>query len=110
MLSTCSNLEYLSVKDCVLDDAGVRSVCSALIESRCPLTHLDLSGNEISQEVIKDVMVLLQNDVIGNSIRHLVMEDCEMMSNGVRRIARLLTFTKNEINIQEINLEGNECG
>ena len=55
-------------------------------------------------------MVLLQNDVIGNSIRRLVMEDCEMMSNGVRRIARLLTFTKNEINIQEINLEGNECG
>jgi len=109
-LTSCSNLEYLSVKDCILDDAGVRSVCSSLIESGCPLTHLDLSGNEITQDTIKDVMALLQNDVIGDLIQHLVMEDCEMTSTGVRRIASLLKSTKVGSNLQEINFEGNECG
>jgi len=111
-LSRCSNLVHLNLKDCVFDEAGVRSVCSALLESRCPLTHLDMSGNEMPVNVVDSVVALLQNNTIGDSIRYLGLEDCEMTSAGVRRIARALVSTTGGggSSLEEINLEGNECG
>lgn len=111
-LTCCPNLVYVNLKDCVLDEAGVRSVCSALVEAQCPLVHLDLSGNEIPPDVVDSVVALLQDDKIGDSIRCLGLEDCEMTSAGVRRIARACASTTGGAgsSLEEINLEGNECG
>lgn len=108
-LNKCSKLSYLNVKDCVMDNIGVRSVCSALTQSGCSLKHLDLSGNEIPPEIISSVAALLEGDIIGDSIRYLAMEECEMTSIGVKRIAKTLS-NGGGTNIEEINLEGNDCG
>eukprot|EP00555_Chaetoceros_dichaeta_P011421 CAMPEP_0198259400 /NCGR_PEP_ID=MMETSP1447-20131203/8614_1 /TAXON_ID=420782 /ORGANISM="Chaetoceros dichaeta, Strain CCMP1751" /LENGTH=485 /DNA_ID=CAMNT_0043946789 /DNA_START=130 /DNA_END=1587 /DNA_ORIENTATION=- len=110
-LSQCTSLVHLNLKDCILSEAGMRSVCSALIEARCPLVHLDLSGNEIVPDVVGSVAALLEDDTIGDSIRYLGLEECEMTSIGVRRIAKALASTGGGgSSVEEINLECNDCG
>jgi len=109
-LNQCTSLVHLNLKDCVLSKAGVRSVCAALMEAKCPLVHLDLSGNEILPDVVGSVAELLEDGSIGDSIQYLGMEECEMTSIGVRRIAKALASTGGGGSLEEINLECNECG
>jgi Ran GTPase-activating protein (RanGAP) involved in mRNA processing and transport len=52
LLTLQTKLEYLSLRDAGLEEDGTRQVLEALRNSRPPLTHLDLSGNNSNQPII----------------------------------------------------------
>jgi len=103
-LRQCKMLMHLNLKDCVLEDDKMSSVCSALEDAGCPLVHLNMSGNEIPADTTLSVASLISRSK--NTIESLSLEECEMTSIGVKHIATALKTTK----IQEVNLECNECG
>jgi len=98
-LASCPNLEYLNLRDCVLSDAGVSSVCDAL---DCPLYHLDLSGNDITAAGSKKVAKLLRSQ---ETLVAFYCEENEMTSRGIKLIAGALSPY-----LTEVRLGCNECG
>ena len=104
-LKRCPNLNYLNLRDCSLSDEGIDVVCQALIEAKCPLEVLDLSGNEITQQGAKAVAKLLA--VVSGTICSFFIEENEMTSKGVSKIAKGLMSCSL---LTVIKMGMNECG
>mmetsp|Transcript_7739 Transcript_7739/g.11279 ORF Transcript_7739/g.11279 Transcript_7739/m.11279 type:complete len:438 (-) Transcript_7739:213-1526(-) len=98
----CPKLTYLNLRDCILGDEGTTVVCNALNEAKCPLVHLDLSGNEITAVGAKSVARLLRSQ---DTLITFHCEENEMTSRGVARIASSLGA-----NLVDVALGCNECG
>mmetsp|Transcript_37492 Transcript_37492/g.87423 ORF Transcript_37492/g.87423 Transcript_37492/m.87423 type:complete len:427 (-) Transcript_37492:119-1399(-) len=98
-LSNCPNLEYLGLRDCVLGDEATTAVCKAL---KCPLSYLDLSGNDLTAKGAKSVAKLLKSM---NTLQTFYCEENEMTSRGIAAVANALGQ-----NISVIKLGSNECG
>jgi len=106
-LARCPKLVYLNLRDCTLEDEGTISVCKALVESGCPLQHLDLSGNEITSKGAKAVASILKS--FSSTLTVLFMEENEMTSRGVAAIADAISACDMSA-LQEVKLGMNECG
>ena len=103
-LSTCLNLEYLNLKDCILASEGVEAVCNALIKANPPLKVIHLSGNEIDADGAKFVAKIVKK--FNASIEILNVEENEMTSIGIKRIVKNLNAPR----LTKLILSENECG
>ena len=104
-LVRCFQLEYLNLRDCVLEDGGVERICHALFgsdSSSDTLQHLDVSGNEITARASASLADLLEEC---NQLQIFHAEENEMTSRGFQKLAKSLPST-----LQEIKLGCNECG
>lgn len=90
-LTRCGNLVRLNLRDCCLDDEseGTARVCHAIFGGSMELEHLDLSGNEMSSRGAESLADIL-DDLAGASLKVLAVEDNELSSLGVKKIARAL--------------------
>lgn len=104
-LVRCGRLQYLNLRDCVLDDSAIQSICHALFGSDGSsesLQHLDVSGNEITARGARSLSELLEETT---NLRVLHAEENEMTSRGIQQLAPLLPTS-----LQELKLGFNECG
>jgi len=101
-----SKLQTLNVRDCVLKDEGIIELCSTLQQAECPLTFLDVSGNEIEPEGAKKVASLLPSNP---TLQTLLIEENEMTSKGVKYLARAIASMPSN-SIQSMDISSNECG
>eukprot|EP00565_Helicotheca_tamesis_P008513 CAMPEP_0185725720 /NCGR_PEP_ID=MMETSP1171-20130828/1910_1 /TAXON_ID=374046 /ORGANISM="Helicotheca tamensis, Strain CCMP826" /LENGTH=505 /DNA_ID=CAMNT_0028393913 /DNA_START=44 /DNA_END=1561 /DNA_ORIENTATION=+ len=125
-LGRCSNLKYLNLRDCLLEDDGTGIVCRAIWSSDSPIEHLDISGNEITRHGAKSVAELIEEN---ETLKVLLLEENELTSLGVKTIAKALEGaldgakddvdsdddsgspeTKSKAIIEELSLATNECG
>uniref|UniRef100_A0A7S2AA50 WPP domain-containing protein n=1 Tax=Trieres chinensis TaxID=1514140 RepID=A0A7S2AA50_TRICV len=109
-LSRCSSLTYLNLRDCVLEDGGVKQVCHALWSSDVPLVHLDLSGNEITKKGAKALAEYIEENV---TLKVLHAEENEMTSLGIKLIAKALAAEGGGgkgNTVSGVYLGCNECG
>ncbi|KAL7448870.1 hypothetical protein ACHAWC_000989, partial [Mediolabrus comicus] len=81
--TTC--LTYLDLRDCDLEDDGVKKVCHALFESDSTLEHLDLSGNGVARCGAKQIADYIRDS--GGKLKVLCLDDNELTSKGVEKIA-----------------------
>mmetsp|Transcript_17682 Transcript_17682/g.24941 ORF Transcript_17682/g.24941 Transcript_17682/m.24941 type:complete len:474 (+) Transcript_17682:43-1464(+) len=108
VLSKCTSLQYLNLRDCLLEDSGIISVCEAIITSKCPLQHLDLSANEVTKVGAKSIAKVIAKTK--HSLQNLLLEENEMTSIGVRSIVRALQCSDAVLPLQKVILSSNECG
>ena len=104
-LASCPNLLYLNIKDCMMEDDGTEVVISALINTTCPLVHLDVSGNELTAEGATKVGEIIRSTSASLECFHAA--DNEMTSAGIRVLAKAI---RSGAALKEINLSCNECG
>ena len=86
-LSRCRNLSHLDLRDCVLEDGGLKQICHALWSADLPVVHLDVSGNEITAKGAGALGDFVKEAV---SLRVLCAEENEMTSRGIAALARSL--------------------
>lgn len=86
-LGRCSNLAYVNLRDCVLEDEGAGLVCRALWSADAPLEHLDLSGNDLRKDSGRSIADLFEENT---GLKVLHVEENELTSLGVKRIADAL--------------------
>jgi len=101
----CRHLQYLNLRDCVLDNDAIQSISHALFGSDGSsesLQHLDVSGNEITARGARALSELLEEMV---NLRVFHAEENEMTSRGIQYLAPLLPPS-----LQELKLGFNECG
>mmetsp|Transcript_2059 Transcript_2059/g.2804 ORF Transcript_2059/g.2804 Transcript_2059/m.2804 type:complete len:472 (-) Transcript_2059:71-1486(-) len=104
-LSCCSKLEYISLKDCILEDDGVAKVCAALIRASSPLKSACFSGNDLTPIGAKSVAKLIKS--VNGTLEYLgAEENTELTSNGVKRITDAL----DSITMKELVLNMTYCG
>ena len=101
-------LTYLNLRDCELEDDGIKKVCHALFESDSALEHLDLSGNDATRRGAKHIADYIR-DCQGR-LRVIRMEDNEMTSKGVELIAAAFHGSEDGAAIEEIQLNCNMIG
>lgn len=82
-------LEYLNLRDAALDDGGAQAIVEALKDSGC-ITHLDLSGNDLSEEFMADEAGAVRAVVTKPSLERLFLDDNEFGSEGARALAGML--------------------
>lgn len=104
-LGTTKCLTYLDLRDCDLQDDGIKKVCHALFESDSALEHLDLSGNEVEKRGAKHIADYIRD--CGGKLKILRLEDNEMTSKGVVTIAAAFHCSEDGHSIEEIQL--NSC-
>jgi len=101
-------LKYLDLRECDLEDDGVKKVCHALFESDSALEHLDLSGNCITRKGAKHIADFIRD--CQGKLKILRLEDNEMTSLGVQHIAKAFHVSEDGFAIEEIKLNCNMCG
>jgi len=105
-LGSTKSLRYLNLRDCDLEDDGVKKVCHALFESDSALEHLDLSGNEVGKRGAKHIADYIRD--CGGELKVLHLEDnCDMTSKGAEHIAAAFHGSEDGHSIEEIQL--NSC-
>eukprot|EP00567_Pseudictyota_dubia_P009255 CAMPEP_0197436078 /NCGR_PEP_ID=MMETSP1175-20131217/3550_1 /TAXON_ID=1003142 /ORGANISM="Triceratium dubium, Strain CCMP147" /LENGTH=570 /DNA_ID=CAMNT_0042965267 /DNA_START=202 /DNA_END=1914 /DNA_ORIENTATION=+ len=95
VLNRTTRLRYLDLRDCSLDDedvdgdgGGCGKVCHALFGASPPLEHLDLSGNGMTAKGAGAVADLVED--AGGTLKCLFVEENELTSVGVKKIARAI--------------------
>jgi len=102
-LHSCPNMLSLKLRDCSLDDNGVRLVCQALSDNELSvLEYLDLSGNGITHVGALDIVALLKTN---KSLKVLLLAENKLQNRGVACIADVLPAK-----IQELRLGYNNIG
>ena len=104
-LGTTSNLKYLNLRDCDLEDDGIKSICHALFECDSALEHLDLSGNCVEKQGAKHIADYLRD--CGGKLKTLHIEDNELTSRGAVSIAAAFHSSEDGHSIEEIQM--NTC-
>lgn len=104
-LGTTKSLDYLDLRDCDLEDDGIKKVCHALFESDSALEHLDLSGNGVEKQGAKHIADYIRD--CGGKLKVLRLEDNEMTSKGVEYIAAAFHGSEDGHMIEEIQV--NTC-
>lgn len=105
LLGRTSVLTYLDLRDCELEDDGVKKVCHALFECDSALEHFDLSGNSIEKGGAKHIADYIRD--CGGKLKKLNMEDNELTSKGVVTIAAAFHSSEDGHSVEEIQL--NTC-
>ena len=105
-LGSTKSLTYLNLRDCDLEDDGVKKVCHALFECDSALEYLDLSGNEVGKHGAKHIADYIRD--CGGKLKVLHLEDnTDMTSKGVEHIAAAFHGSEDGHSIEEIQL--NSC-
>ncbi len=87
-LSIQTDLEYLNLRDDGLSEKGLESILAALGGgSFSALTHLDLSGNEVGEDLAVKLASALQHLP---ALKHLLLDDNELTSDGAKILAASL--------------------
>lgn len=104
--TTC--LTYLDLRDCDLEDEGVKKVCHALFESDSALEHLDLSGNGVERRGAKQIADYIRDS--GGKLKVLCLDDNELTSKGVEKIAAAFHGSEDGHSIETLQLNCVLCG
>lgn len=105
-LGCTKSLTYLNLRDCELEDDGVKKVCHALFECDSALEYLDLSGNDVGKKGAKHIADYIRD--CGGKLKVLHLEDnSEITSKGVECIAAAFHGSEDGHSIEEIQL--NSC-
>jgi len=105
VLSKCTNLTYLNIRDCCLDDMSIFvSICKALIYSKCPLEYLNVSGNDLTLKGAQLGLVPLMQ-AKKCTLKSIHVEENDLTSRGVECLAATVSPL-----LQDINLATNQCG
>lgn len=105
-MGSTKSLTYLNLRDCELEDDGVKKVCHALFECDSALEYLDLSGNDVGKKGAKHIADYIRD--CGGKLKVLHLEDnSEITSKGVESIAAAFHGSDDGHSIEEIQL--NSC-
>ena len=104
-LGRLNSLQYLDLRECDLEDDGVKKVCHALFECDSALDHFNLSGNGIEKRGAKHVAEYIKD--CGGKLKVLRMEDNEMTSKGAEYIAAAFHSSEDGHCIEELQM--NAC-
>jgi Ran GTPase-activating protein 1 len=104
--TTC--LKYLDLRDCDLEDDGVKKVCHALFESDSALEHLDLSGNNVGRRGAKQIADYIRDS--GGKLKVLCLDDNDLTSRGVVHIASAFHGSEDGHAIERLQLNCTMCG
>lgn len=104
-IGTTTNLKYLDLRDCELEDDGIKSICHALFECDSALEHLDLSGNSVEKRGAKHIADYIRD--CGGKLKTLRVEDNELTSKGAVSIAAAFHGSEDGHSIEEIQM--NTC-
>lgn len=105
-VTTC--LTYLDLRDCELENDGVKKVCHALFESDSALEYLDLSGCSVEKQGAKHIADYIRD--CGGKLRVLNLDDNELTSKGVVSIAAAFHGSEDGHSIEEIRMDSCTIG
>mmetsp|Transcript_9839 Transcript_9839/g.14694 ORF Transcript_9839/g.14694 Transcript_9839/m.14694 type:complete len:480 (-) Transcript_9839:38-1477(-) len=107
-LGCTASLSYLDLRDCELEDDGVKKVCHALFESDSALEHLDLSGNAVERRGAKQIADYIRDS--GGKLKVLCLDDNDLTSKGVVHIASAFHGSEDGHAIERLQLNYTMCG
>ena len=107
-LGCTKSLSYLDLRDCELEDDGVKKVCHALFESDSALEHLDLSGNAVERRGAKQIADYIRDS--GGKLKVLCLDDNDLTSRGVVHIASAFHGSEDGHSIERLQLNYTMCG
>ena len=106
-LRSNSNLTYLNLRDSGLEEDGSIAVITAIADGELKVEHLDLSGNEVTADVLEATGSLLSTVA---SIKELYLDDNEFGSEGVEHLAtairRLKSLTTLSVSFCDLTAAG----
>ena len=102
LLILCKDLNYLDLRNCLLEDEGIRLISNSLLNCCECLQHLDFSGNDLTKSATNDIVSVLQKAA---TLKVFWAQENELTSIGVRGIAKALKSS-----LLELHLGSNECG
>jgi Ran GTPase-activating protein (RanGAP) involved in mRNA processing and transport len=107
-LHAMPHLQYINLSECDMKNQGLHAISCALIDHKC-ITHLDLSGNKITEDGVSadsPFIQLLMN--IAPNLRVLNIQSNRLTSKGVVTIVRALS--RGPCVLNELALGDNEFG
>ena len=101
LITNCNNLKGFYIKDSIIENNFVAvTVLGALKQISC-LTQLDLSNNNLSQEVADDIVSVIR---VNNLLEILLLNDNHLVSSTVSVVNALKELST----LEEVNLNGNK--
>lgn len=114
VLRSSAGLETLVLKDCSLDEDGVRAVLAALHASGCNLRDFYLGGSEIGEEDGAQALADHLEDISSRGdkcrLSLLDLEGSELGDSGTVQVLQALTSGGLSDRLRHLNLETNEIG
>ncbi|CAB9524954.1 Ribonuclease inhibitor [Seminavis robusta] len=105
-ITRCPNLKVLNTSDCGdFGETGAGALATAIIESKCKLESLDLSGCIVTPEGGEAMQEMLQQQAA--SLKELKLETNELGSDGVECILKCFADIDNPP-LQHLRLDENE--
>lgn len=104
-ISKMKQLEHLVLSDISLENEGVELVLKALIESEAPIKYLDLSFNDLDEEILDRMTEFLMK---ADHLETLILHDNIFGSAGAVKLAKVIK--KSCPQLKELDMENNELG
>jgi len=102
-LHLCTNMKYLDLRDCLLEDEGIQKICQSIGNiGAVPLQYFDVSGNDITKDGAQNIASILEK---ASSLKIFRGQENELTSIGVKQLVKSLPES-----IEELYLGCNQCG